>query len=289
MLSDELRKRLTAMSGGPPSTPGYGAPDSPALRQRLTQAAIALETRHARVPPPATLEALCGGHPVETPEGVFYLIEPSSETLHPNADGIVRHHLRLCPGAADHLELPLPDYRPLCAVAPERLLYVDIETTGFTSVPLFLIGLMYVEDDRLRVSQLLARDYSEEAAVLYHLAERLDRYDCLITFNGKTFDMPYIRDRYFASAIRCRFPTKHLDLLGLSRRRWRKKLPDCRLQTLERWVCGRNRNGDIPGRDIPETYRLFVQTQNAGLIKPILDHNALDLITMGDLLVRLLE
>lgn len=82
---------------------------------------------------------------------------------------------------------------------------------------------------------------------------------------------------------------QHLDLLGLSRKRWRDKLPNCKLQTLEKWICGRGRDGDIPGTDIPDTYHLFVRTGNAALLKPIMDHNALDLITMADLLGYLLD
>ena len=70
------------------------------------------------------------------------------------------------------------------------------------------------------------------------------------------------------------------DLLHHSRRRWGRGLPDCKLQTLERHVCGRARTGDIPGRDIPETYHEYVRTGDAWPVRNILHHNALDLITL---------
>jgi uncharacterized protein YprB with RNaseH-like and TPR domain len=287
-LSDKLRKRLAEMNRRQEAAPERAAETSP-FQEGLKRANRAFDEPHAGTPAHLSMEEALAGRDVQTPCGPFYLIEPPPETLHPFIRTIVQSHLRLHPDAPDALEPPLPDYRPIRGVPPGRLLYLDIETTGLTGVPLFLVGLMYLDGDRIRMSQLLARDYSEEAALLAYLAEQFPHYECVITFNGRTFDLPYIRDRYFANALRCRFPARHLDLLGLARRRWRDRLPDCRLQTLERWVCGRDRDGDIPGAEIPDMYHKFVRTGNAALLRPILEHNALDLITMGDLLGRLLE
>ena len=291
VLSDELRKRLAGMSRTVVSseTDSTDLSSGSPFRERLLTAARAFEDRKANIPAATTMEAILGGREMETAAGKFFLVEPDPESLHPDIATLISAHQRLRPESPVAVDPVLADYSALRGVQPEGLLYLDIETTGFTGVPLFLIGLMYFDDNRIKVSQLLARDYSEEAAVLAYLAARLADFDCLVTFNGKTFDAPFIRDRYFAHAVRCRFPAGHLDLLGVSRKRWRGKLPDCRLQTLERWVCGRSRDGDIPGVDIPDTYHLFVRTGNANLVKPILEHNALDLITMADLLGRLLD
>lgn len=288
MLSDELRKRLAEMSRRPDSKNEPAPSDLSPFRERLTRAAKALEARQGGMPPRMTMEEAVDGHEVRTSSGHFYLVEPDPQTLHPDIQTITRRHMNFHTSAQGAADVIAPEYLALLT-NPARLLYLDIETTGFTGVPLFLIGLMYLDNERIRVSQLLARDYSEEGAVLEYLAEQFPGYDCLITFNGKTFDIPYIRDRYFANGIRCRFPQHHLDLLWPSRRRWREKLPDCRLQTLERWICGRGRDGDIPGMDIPETYHFFVRTGNAALLRPILEHNALDLITMGDILFHIIE
>ncbi len=287
-LSDALRKRLAEKNQPPETVAKDAAPtaDSARFRERLKRAAERLEARRAGIFPDAGLEEMLGGREVPMPSGVFYLVEPDAATMHPDIDPVVDMHHRLHPD--NHFELP-SGYVPIQDVSPVRWLYLDIETTGFLGVPLFLVGLMVFDGERMRVYQLLARDYAEEAPLLEYLAEQLELYQTFITFNGKSFDIPYIRDRYFANAIRCRFPTQHLDLLSLSRRRWRDKLPNCKLQTLEKWICGRGRDGDIPGTDIPDTYHLFVRTGNAALLKPIMDHNALDLITMGDLLGYLLD
>jgi uncharacterized protein YprB with RNaseH-like and TPR domain len=239
--------------------------------------------------PTLSVDQALAGREIKIGHQAFYMVEPEPETLHPDLSPIIAGHRRFHPDAPDRRESAGPDFKAIENLDPAQWLYLDIETTGLTGVPLFLVGLMYFDRKKLRIEQLLARDYSEEEPLLAFLAEKIQSYTCFITFNGKTFDIPYIRDRYFANAIRCRFPTRHLDLLGLSRRRWRDRLPNCRLQTIERWVCGRRRDGDIPGSDIPDTYHLFVNSGNGALLRPILEHNALDLITMGDVLMRLLE
>jgi uncharacterized protein YprB with RNaseH-like and TPR domain len=287
-LSDALRKRLAKINKPTETDAKDPTPteNSARFRERLMRAAARLDARRAGIFPDAGIEEMLGGREVPMSSGVFYLVEPDAATMHPEINAVVDTHHRL--HLDNRVELP-PGYTPIQNVSPVRWLYLDIETTGFLGVPLFLVGLMVFDGARMRVYQLLARDYAEEAPLLEYLAEQLELYETYITFNGKSFDIPYIRDRYFANALRCRLPTQHLDLLSLSRRRWRDTLPNCKLQTLEKWICGRDRDGDIPGTDIPDTYHLFVRTGNAALLKPIMDHNALDLITMGDLLGYLLD
>ena len=81
----------------------------------------------------------------------------------------------------------------------------------------------------------------------------------------------------------------HFDLLHESRRVWKDVLPDCRLQTLERHVCGRFRQADIPSSEVPEAYHEFVRTENAWQIVEVLNHNLLDLVTLADLMTRFPE
>jgi uncharacterized protein YprB with RNaseH-like and TPR domain len=81
----------------------------------------------------------------------------------------------------------------------------------------------------------------------------------------------------------------HIDILHHARRRWRGKLPDCKLQTLERYICGRRRHGDIPGAEIPAAYQRFVETGDPREMELILFHNALDLVTLLELSLRLAE
>lgn len=172
-------------------------------------------------------------------------------------------------------------------VRPEQLLFLDLETTGLGSATIFLVGALAWEGDAFVIRQYLARDYSEERAITALFAEGLDPEKLLVSFNGKSFDLPYLRMR--AAAHRVAFPegVPHLDLLHESRRAWKGRLPDCRLQTLERAFCGRMRHDDIPGAEIPEAYHRFVRTGSAAEMARIAEHNRLDLLTLAELLLRL--
>jgi len=133
------------------------------------------------------------------------------------------------------------------AVTPEELIFVDLETTGLAGTPLFLIGTMGWEKNGLVVRQYFARNYAEERAAISLFAGALAERKLLVSFNGKSFDLPYVRVRAAATGVPFDGEPPHLDLLHVSRRIWRGRLPDCRLQTLERIICGRMRLGDIPG------------------------------------------
>jgi uncharacterized protein len=108
----------------------------------------------------------------------------------------------------------------------------------------------------------------------------------IITFNGKTFDYPYIKNRAIATGVAINEVLPHFDLLHECRRLWKATLPDCKLQTLEKYVCNRTRFGDIPGHLIPQAYHDYVRTENAWQMKEILKHNMLDLVTLGELMGR---
>jgi uncharacterized protein YprB with RNaseH-like and TPR domain len=168
-------------------------------------------------------------------------------------------------------------------------MFVDLETCGFAGTPLFLVGVMYLAGDDFRIEQLLARNYSEETGIVARFRDLLAEHPHLVTFNGKSFDWPFLADRAAFHHVDLPTPRAHCDLLHLARRRFRSALPDCRLQTLERYVCGRLRTGDIPGSEIPGAYHTFVRTGDARQIRDIVHHNFLDLVTMADILTELIR
>jgi uncharacterized protein YprB with RNaseH-like and TPR domain len=170
----------------------------------------------------------------------------------------------------------------------ERVVFLDLETTGFGG-PLFLVGALRCLSGQLRIRQFLARDYAEEEGVLTAAASDLSSAELVITYNGRSFDLPYLQERSLSLGLGRLTLPPDLDLLPLARQRWRERLPNCRLQTLERQLCGRLRFDDIRGSDIPATYHAFVRDGNARRLAPILRHNRLDLATMAELIPRLLD
>lgn len=171
------------------------------------------------------------------------------------------------------------------------LMFLDIETTGLSSsAPLLLIGMYYDNGHGAQLDLILARSFAEERAALAAFAPLVED-KTLITFNGRHFDWPYIERRCLRHAVNIARPRAHLDLLLHSRRKWKKVLPNCRLQTLEYYVCGRRREGDISSSRIPAQYQEFVShygttDRGAHLLAPIIHHNAWDVLTMADLLRR---
>lgn len=170
---------------------------------------------------------------------------------------------------------------------PQRAIFLDIETTGLGNSPVFLVGMLEFDQGTLTLNQHLARDYSEEAAAVAWSVEALAGADAVFTFNGKSFDVPYLRARAAATGVAWTAPTAHLDLLHMARRCWADALPDCKLQTLERQVCGRRRAEDIPGWAVPDAYHHFVRTGNATHLERIMEHNLQDLLTLAELAARL--
>jgi len=169
---------------------------------------------------------------------------------------------------------------------PTRTLVLDIETGGFSGTPVFLIGVVALDQWPLRVEQWLARDYPEEEAILQRLAQWARKRRIWVTFNGKAFDVPFVLDRATIHGVKLRPPCVHIDLLHAARRRWPGELPDYRLETLERQVLGRTREGDVPSCDVPDLFHHFVRTGNAAPLKPVLEHNQRDLLGSTELLLH---
>ena len=178
------------------------------------------------------------------------------------------------------------DIIELCEKLEPDIVFMDIETTGLSSSPLFLIGIMVWEEGGFRVHQYFARNYAEEAAVISTFLDRCLPARMLVTFNGKTYDYPYIRNRAAANGIPFNLELAHVDLLHEGRRIWKHELPNCKLQTLEASICGRHRVDDLPGSQIPDAYHAYVRTNNAYQMVGALEHNMYDLITLADIMTH---
>jgi hypothetical protein len=180
-----------------------------------------------------------------------------------------------------------PDLQALAAAGLSRALFLDLETGGLASSPVFLAGTMHWNGDDFVLRQYFARHYGEEAALLEAVAEQARGFETLVTFNGKSYDAPFLQTRAVIHRVPIALPPRHLDLLHVARRRWKHDLPDCRLQTLEWHVCRRRRVGDVPGDQVPGLYHDFVRHGDPWRLVPVFHHNLLDVVTMGEILAAL--
>jgi len=165
-----------------------------------------------------------------------------------------------------------------------RLAFLDIETVGLSALPVFLVGILEFRRGSPQITQILARDLPEEAALLHETVRILDGCSTVFTYNGATFDVPYLNDRAIYHGVDFSPRAEHIDLLPLARKRFRGTLPNCKLQTLESCLCGRERTDDIPGADIPQRYQEFLRTQDGRLLECIIRHNRLDILTLAEIL-----
>lgn len=164
--------------------------------------------------------------------------------------------------------------------------FMDIETLGLSNRPIILIGIASIKNNRITVKQYLQREGREEAAIISEYLSNLDDDSIHVSYNGKSFDIPYIRNRanYFGIEY-----SKHMhyDLLYYTRRMYKNILGDCKLPTVESYICGFERFNDVPGQYIPGYYGDYVSTKNIGPLVPIVRHNRLDVKSLADFFMRI--
>ncbi len=320
MLSKRLRRHLRQIDDGALTRPATGTPTpepeergerpveperqpasvrigDPALsRDRLSrqvrgQAEPRSDAGAQPTPMPVAggpLEELAPGEAVECADGCYWRVARPAREMLPHGTEILKrfHALTGLLGTED--DEPLAALRGL---APTQLVLLDTETAGLSSAPIFLVGLIVWESDAASEAlslQLFARDYAEERAVLAATAELLRDRRALMTYNGRSFDLPMLRERMVYHGLgECPEPPAHMDLLHAVRARFRGRWENCKLQTLEKRLCGRSRVGDIEGAEIPDAWHEFVHSGDAGRMAQVLEHNRLDLITMLEVLPHL--
>ena len=120
--------------------------------------------------------------------------------------------------------------------------------------------------------------------MLARVRQRLEQASMLVTFNGKSFDMPLLRTRFVMARMEPPPCPPHLDLLHVARRIHGKTLKQsCRLVALEREVLGFERHDDIGGGDVAACYLHFLRTGDARSLMQVVEHNAWDVVAMAAL------
>lgn len=173
-----------------------------------------------------------------------------------------------------------------------RTLFLDTETTGLrgAGTVIFLVGFGWVEGDSFVVRQLLMRDYPEEAHLLQMVAEVIAQFDCVISFNGKSFDIPLLHDRFRMARMQAAWvDVPHIDLLHVARRTWKARLGSCSLGVLETSILHITRDKDLPGAEVPERYFTYLKCGDFSLLEDVLLHNEQDIRTLAVLLLHLVN
>lgn len=171
----------------------------------------------------------------------------------------------------------------------EDFLFFDIETLGLFNRPIILIGIAKFNGDLLSINQYFLKDLAQEPAALNQFTSYVNQRTVFVSYNGKSFDAPYISERLSYYGLHMLRERPHFDMLHFSRRAWRNKYPNCRLVTLEKYIFGIERHDDVPSALVPEFYETYLRTGNIGPVIPIIEHNRQDLITLTSIFSKLYE
>jgi uncharacterized protein len=231
--------------------------------------------------------------------------------------------------------LPPPDGMwprlPLLAGAPcrGRMLFIDLETTGLAGGAgsyAFLVGCGWFERPSpaastgqvagaFRTRQFFLSSFAAERALLEALSEVVASAGAVVTYNGKTFDLPLIETRFLLYRMSTPFAgMPHVDMVHPARRLWKRDedhagegwrsdkeatppgriawRPDggdgggCKLSVLEEGLCGHVRDGDVPGFEIPARYFQYVRSGDSRPLDAVLEHNRLDLLSLALITAR---
>lgn len=172
----------------------------------------------------------------------------------------------------------------------ERLLFMDTETTGLghgAGNVAFMIGIGFYEGKRYTVEQMLIRHPGEEAAMLGYLQDKLKNRPVLISYNGKSFDWPIVKNRYIMNRMPLQAePAGHIDFLYPSRNLWKHTLPSCRLSQVEEERLGVSRENDVPGSLAPALYFQYLAEKDPKVLRGVFIHNELDVLSLAGLAVH---
>ncbi len=285
------------------------------LRERLRRLGLQKGTAHLK--PPVTAApvspAVAPLHGDRPPHDAQFT-RPETHNAHqlwnveqPTSFGTARIRRTVYHLDHQHGDRPLHHalHSPLADQDFQRTLFLDTETTGLAGgagTLAFLVGVGYFQEmenaprENLHfvIDQFFLSDPSDEAAMLVCIDKLVNGHDSLVTFNGKTFDVPLLETRFTLARIAPSFGDKaHLDLLQYARRAWRGMLSSLSLGSLEFHLLGVRRDQqDIAGFLIPQLYRDYLQAGAAAQheeMSRVMYHNLYDILSMVTLSARLYE
>jgi len=186
----------------------------------------------------------------------------------------------------------------------EDFLFLDIETLGIIDSPVIIVGIGFFKNEKFEIHIFFTRKLEEEIAIYEHLrTEIFPNFKCFITYNGKTFDIPYLANRflYFFDENpmiseddppyeKCNTKFHHIDLYHHCRRLFKGMFNTYSLTNMEEKLLNWTRENTLPSNLVGLCYRKYNENAERyiGLIKEIIEHNFYDIYSMPLILKTLL-
>ncbi len=172
-------------------------------------------------------------------------------------------------------------------IKPSEIGVLDIETTGLSPLKnQFILGCIgSFTDEGLLAKQYFADDISEEKEVLTQFLDEIINYKILITYNGKSFDMNFIKKRmeHFNIRIDKQLPY-NLDLYRFVKfySSLQKVLPNLKQKTVENFMgYWEDRADEISGAESVDLYYEYCISKNIDIRDKILLHNKDDVAQLS--------
>ena len=168
------------------------------------------------------------------------------------------------------------------------IIFLDIETTSLSIGAgsfAFLIGLCYFSPKGITTNLLFIEKPNDESALLALLDDKLSQFSIISTYNGKSFDIPLLKNRYIMHRLQFTALSKHhLDLLYFTRNIWKMRLKTCKLSEIEREILKFTRSdNEIPGWLVPQIYFDYLDQKSPALLEGVFYHNRMDVISLAAL------
>ena len=158
----------------------------------------------------------------------------------------------------------------------ETTLFFDIECTGLSPRKsfIYLIGYATRKGNTVTITQLLAKNESEELEILEEFEKVMSNFDKLLGFNSTRFDESFIVERCrkykFNTAIKSK---KHTDMyLRTTKARCLLDLPNYKQKTIEEFL-GLHRDDKYNGGELIPVYQHYSLTDDNSAKELILLHN----------------
>lgn len=144
------------------------------------------------------------------------------------------------------------------------------------------------KDSNAKVIQFFAESIEDEKEVIEKTIEILESHHAMLTYNGKSFDLPFIKQRAIALGIPWTLDSKYnLDLYPAVRNysTLNQTLPNLKQKSIEMFMdVAINRDDEISGAESVNMYNQYLRTKDPILEEKILLHNHDDVIQLYKIL-----
>ncbi len=167
-----------------------------------------------------------------------------------------------------------------------RLLFLDTETTGLSGgagTIAFLVGIGASLGADFEIRQYFVTDYPGEPELIAALAKEINEAHTIVSYNGKSFDLPILRSRFALNGRRLP-PVGQIDLLHPARRLWKRSIGACSLHAIEEQVLKVERSEDVPGFMVPELYFDYLKDGDPAPLQGVFSHHLYDIHSLATLL-----